>query len=74
MGSACATKAKMWAIGGSYEFSKRTSIAISYADIDNDDAANYNLFTSAGALGSNDARTGQGQDPSQFAITVTHSF
>lgn len=68
------TKSKMWAIGGSYEFSKRTSIAISYADIDNDSEARYNLFTSAGGLGSADAKTNPGQDPSQFAVTVTHSF
>jgi predicted porin len=75
-GSACSTKSKMWAIGGSYEFSKRTKLALSYAKIKNDDDANYNLFTSAGGLGSADAATAfvAGQDPSQFAVTVTHSF
>lgn len=73
-GSACASKSKMWAIGGSYEFSKRTKIALSYADIDNDDWAAYNLFTSAGGLGSADAAVRFGQDPSQFAVTVTHNF
>ena len=70
------TKARMYAVGGSYEFSKRTSLALSYAKIKNDDQANYNLFTNTGSLGSNDAAVplGSGNDPSQFAVTVTHSF
>jgi len=72
----CDTAAKMFAIGGSYEFSKRTSLALSYAKIDNDRNANYNLFTNTGSLGSNDAGVSflSGHDPSQVAITMKHSF
>jgi len=66
--------ANMWAIGGSYEFSKRTSLALSYAQISNDRAASYNLFTNIGSLGSNDAAVAPGEDPKQFAITMKHSF
>ncbi|MDX1374844.1 MAG: porin [Burkholderiales bacterium] len=69
------TGAKMYAIGYAYSFSKRTTIAATYAKIKNDNNASYNLFTSAaGSLGSPDAAVAPGEDPSQFAITVTHNF
>lgn len=68
------SSADMWAIGASYEFSKRTSLALSYAQISNDSFAAYNLFTNTGSLGSNDAAVAPGEDPKQFAITVKHSF
>ena len=66
--------AKMWAIGGSYDFSKRTSVGLSWAQISNDNGAAYNLFTSASGLGSPDASVAPGEDPKQLAITVKHSF
>jgi predicted porin len=68
------TKAKMFAIGGSYSFSKRTKIALEWAQIKNKENAAYNLFTNTGSLGSNDNAVTPGQDPSQLALTVTHNF
>ncbi|KPK09203.1 MAG: hypothetical protein AMJ64_01045 [Betaproteobacteria bacterium SG8_39] len=72
--SQCDSKAKMWAIGYAYSMSKRTKLSLSYAKIKNNTNANYNLFTSAGGLGSTDASVAQGQDPEQIAVTVTHNF
>ena len=68
------TGAKMFAIGYSYSLSKRTKAALTYAKISNDIGARYNLFTSAGGLGSPDSAVAPGQDPSTFALTLTHSF
>jgi len=73
-------KAKMWTIGGAYSFSKRTTLALEYAQIKNKEDARYNLFTSAscpsanGGLGSCDAGVAAGQDPKQIALTITHNF
>jgi predicted porin len=67
--------ADMWSLGYAYSFSKRTKVAFSYAKIDNDTFANYNLFTNAtGSLGSPSNAVAAGQDPQNFAITVTHNF
>ncbi|MCG6952477.1 MAG: porin [Betaproteobacteria bacterium] len=69
------TKAKMWTIGGAYALSKRTKLALEYAQIKNKENAQYNLFTSAaGSLGSPDAAVAPGEDPKQIALTVTHNF
>jgi predicted porin len=68
------TKAKMFAIGGAYSLSKRTKIALEWAQIKNKENAQYNLFTNVGSLGSNSNSVSQGQDPSQLALTVTHNF
>jgi len=69
------TKAKMWTIGGAYALSKRTKLALEYAQIKNKEDAQYNLFTSAaGSLGSPDAAVAPGEDPKQIAFTVTHNF
>ena len=48
------TKATMIAIAYVYDLSKRTSVGITYAQIDNDAAAKYNFFTGT-SLGSPDA-------------------
>jgi len=66
--------ADMWAIGYAYSLSKRTKVSLNYAKINNDAEGRYNLFTSAGGLGSGDAAVAPGQDPQQIAVTVTHSF
>jgi len=68
------SKAKMFTIGGSYAFSKRTTIALEWAQIKNKEDAAYNLFTNVGSLGSNSNAVTPGQDPSQLALTVTHNF
>jgi predicted porin len=68
------TKAKMFTIGGAYSLSKRTKIALEWAQIKNKEDAAYNLFTNVGSLGSNSNAVAPGQDPSQLALTVTHNF
>jgi predicted porin len=66
--------AKMWAVAYSYLFSKRTSLGLTYAKLDNDPAASYNFFTNTGALGSTNSTLGAGEDGRLMAITVRHAF
>jgi len=66
------TGARMWAIGYSYDLSKRTSVGITYAKINNDSNAGYNFFT-ATALGVGSA-TLAGEDPRMFGTTFRHAF
>jgi predicted porin len=68
------SKAKMFTIGGAYSLSKRTKIALEWAQIKNKEDASYNLFTNVGGLGSTSNTVTPGQDPSQLALTVTHNF
>ena len=37
----------MWAVAYAYDFSRRTSVGLTYAKINNDEAAFYNLWNSA---------------------------
>jgi predicted porin len=66
--------AKMLAVGYNYSLSKRTSLALTYASIKNDEDAFYNLLGSASGQGSPDAAVAPGEDPSIIAFTVKHSF
>jgi len=68
------SKAKMWTIGASYSLSKRTKLALEWAQLKNKEDASYNLFTNVGGLGSTSNAVAPGQDPSQLAFTVTHNF
>jgi predicted porin len=65
--------ARMWALSYAYNFSKRTSVALTYASIRNDAAATYNLFTSA-ALGLGAAPIAAGEDPRTWGVTLRHAF
>ena len=56
-----------------YDLSKRTSVGLSYAKINNDAAASYNFFTS-GSLGSADATVAAGESPRLLQGTVRHAF
>jgi len=56
-----------------YDLSKRTSVGITYSMIDNDTNANYNFFTGT-SLGSSDAATGRGEDPTLIQATLRHAF
>jgi predicted porin len=67
------TTAKMYAFAYVYDLSKRTSVGITYAHIDNGANANYNFFTGT-SLGSGDAATGRGEDPTLIQATVRHAF
>jgi len=67
------TKAKMMAFAYVYDLSKRTSVGLTYAQIDNGANANYNFFT-GGSLGSADANPGRGEDLSLIQATLRHAF
>jgi predicted porin len=65
--------ASMFAIAYAYDLSKRTSAALTYARINNNAGAAYNLFTGVGLGGSVIAPTA-GQDPRMFGFTMRHAF
>jgi predicted porin len=67
------TGANMWALGYSYDLSKRTSLGITYARINNKENASYNLFTSAG-LGLGQGGLLPGEDPRVWGTTIRHAF
>lgn len=63
--------AKMYAVGYNYPLSKRTSLGVSYAVINNDGNARYGLYSrSAADLTAPTA----GQDTKQFYVGVRHAF
>ena len=67
--------AKMWAVAYAYDFSRRTSLGLTYAKISNDAGAVYNLWNSAALQGgSPDAALAPGEDPSIVGITMRHAF
>lgn len=68
------TGARMVSVAYVYSLSKRTSVGLTYARIDNDSNASYNFFTS-GALGSTDAGSAiAGESPRLLQATVRHAF
>lgn len=73
--TAASDGAKMWAVAYAYDLSRRTSVALTYAKISNDDGAIYNLWNSAATQGGNpDAAVAPGEDPSIVGVTVRHAF
>jgi predicted porin len=68
-----ATGANMWALGYSYDLSKRTSLGITYARIKNQQNASYNLYNSA-SLGLGQGGLLPGEDPRMFGTTLRHAF
>lgn len=67
--------AKMWAVAYAYDFSRRTSLGLTYAKISNDSGALYNLWNSAALQGgSPDAALAPGEDPSIVGVTMRHAF
>ena len=66
--------AKQYNIGYDHRFSKRTTVGVGYAKIDNDPAA---VFTWTGAPPTSDGASNTpfaGQDPSTFFVSITHRF
>jgi predicted porin len=63
----------MFAVAYVYDLSKRTSVGITYAQIDNEAGGKYNFFTGT-SLGSADAAVGAGEDPSLIQFTLRHAF
>lgn len=65
--------AKMLALSYAYSLSKRTSLALSYARITNDDGARYQLFTGT-AFGLATPVGAVGEDPRLWSVTMRHAF
>jgi len=65
--------AKEVAIAYNYDLSKLTSVGITYARINNNNGAQYNLFTSV-PLGSADVAAKPGEDPSILQATIRQGF
>lgn len=66
------TGAKMYSLGYDYPLSKRTSLGVSYAVLNNDANANYAMFTST-ALGGHPVPLA-GQDQKQLYLGIRHTF
>jgi predicted porin len=64
--------ARMIAVAYVYDLSKRTSVAVTYANIDNKALAAYN-FHNISAGGANNI-VANGEDPRLLALTVRHAF
>jgi predicted porin len=64
--------ASLWSLGYDYALSKRTSVGVSYAVLDNKGNANYSLYTQ-GSLGSTFA-PGYGVDQKQLYLGIRHAF
>lgn len=67
--------AKMMALAYVYDLSKRTSLGLTYAKVDNNSAAKYNFFTNTPtAYGSLNSGLNNGEDARLLALTVRHAF
>jgi len=68
--------AKMFAFAYVYDLSKRTSMGVTYAKLDNAVAANYSFFTntSGGGLSSANTSLAAGEDGQLIAFTLRHAF
>jgi predicted porin len=67
------TKAHMWSISYAYDLSKRTSVALTFAKIKNQENAGYQLFTTT-SLGLATGGTMAGEDPRMLGTTIRHAF
>ncbi|HEX7249769.1 MAG TPA: porin, partial [Burkholderiales bacterium] len=68
------TDAKMYALAYVYDLSKRTSVGITYAKLDNNAASAYNFFTNTGGLGSTGSTLTAGEDATLIQGTIRHAF
>ena len=67
------TGAHMVAVAYVYDLSKRTSVGLTYAKVNNDTNAGYNLYNSASA-GSSDATIVNGESPRILQATIKQAF
>jgi predicted porin len=65
--------AKMYALAYTYDLSKRTSVALTYAQIKNNANGTYNFFTNVG-LGAGGVAVQAGEDPKMYGLTMRHAF
>jgi predicted porin len=68
------SKARFMGITYAYDLSKRTAIALSYAQIRNNSGAQYNLFTGPGATINTSGLAANGEDPKSWMMTLGHRF
>ena len=68
------TDAKMYAFAYVYDLSKRTSVGVTYAKLDNNANSAYNFFTNTGGLGSSNSALRAGEDGQLIAGTIRHAF
>lgn len=66
------TGASLVSVGYDYALSKRTSLGVSYAKLNNKDRANYALYTQGALNGT--ANNTVGQDASQLYLGIRHAF
>ena len=66
------TGASLISLGYDYSLSKRTSVGVSYARLNNKANANYALYTQGSLNGT--PNNAKGQDASQFYLGVRHAF
>jgi predicted porin len=67
--------AQMWALAYSYDLSKRTSVALTYAAMNNKSGGTYNLFTSASlGQGASAGAILPGEDPKMWGVTLRHAY
>lgn len=70
--SVAGTGARLLSVGYDWPLSRRTSIGVSYASLDNGAAAAYGFFTAQGST--NLPTPVAGQDQRQFYVGVRHAF
>jgi len=66
--------AKGWGLGAKYNFSKRTSIGLYYAEVRNDDNAGYGFDSGHAPGGGNDPVADLGEDMKGLSVQMVHSF
>lgn len=66
--------AKMWSLGYSYAFSKRTFLNLSVAELKNNSGGAYTPYTSFGSLGSVNDNLAPGEGVRIFALGMRHNY
>ncbi len=66
--------AKMWVLMYAYSLSKRTAVSLSYAKLNNNAGATYNLFTNNGGLAGTNSAVTVGEDVRLLTLGMRHSF
>lgn len=66
--------ARLWAVGGDYNLSKRTAIYAIFASLSNDINGRFTMGQGTGANTGAITPTGGGEDPSGFSLGVRHTF
>jgi predicted porin len=73
-GVATPTGAKQWNLGYDYRFSKRTTVGVGYATIDNDTGARFTWSGLSSAQNGQDVTPPAGSDVDIFFVHMIHRF